>query len=87
MSATETRVPASLDLRALHERCTGTIAARQAILRCLPGKDLNDGGVDLHLTVDGGKGLMSFRVMVPAHQVDQLIAMIEVAGQEGRPDA
>jgi hypothetical protein len=37
--------------------------------------------------VDGGKGLMSFRVMVPAHQVDQLIAMIEVAGQEGRPDA
>ena len=74
----ETRViPESLDLKALHERRNGGIAAVPAIIRALPVPD--DLTVHLHVTYRHGKGLTSLRLILQPRECEQVILMLEEA--------
>lgn len=77
MTASVTRVPASLDLRALHERCNNSIAAVPAIVRVLPMPDELE--VHVHLTVQFGKGMTTLRLILPPDEARQLVVMVNDA--------
>lgn len=71
----ETRViPESLDLKGLHEKANGTVAAASAILRV---PLLGDGLVHLHITCRLGKGLTSVRLILTPREAEDVIKMLD----------